>query len=101
MSRGELAERINLETAKIYKEMLGKGPERVRTKLCEDFLIIQVNGANTTIFNHLRSTDKGLKVLKLMRSSLFELFEEDAKKRYEQIINKKVKEIFYKKKKSK
>ena len=95
MSRGKLEEKINLETAKIYKEMLGKGPERVSTTFCEDFIIIRVVGASTIIFNHLSSTDKGQEVLKSMRRRLFELFEGEAKKRYEKVVNKKVKEIFY------
>ena len=39
MDKGELVDKINLVTAQLYKEMLGKGPKRVRSTICEDLLI--------------------------------------------------------------
>lgn len=95
MDKGELEERINLLTAQIYKEMLGKGPKRVRTALSNDVLIIRLERYETTIFSHLSSNDKGREVLKSIRRKLFDIFEEDAKKRYEEVVKKKVKEIYY------
>lgn len=95
MDKGELVDEVNLVTAQLYKEMLGKGPQRVRSTICEDLLIIRIERTDTIIFNHLSSIDKGREALKLMGRKLFNLFEEDAKKRYEKIIDKKIKKILY------
>lgn len=95
MSKGELEQEINSLTAKIYKEMLGKGPKKVKSTICEDVVVIRIERCQTTILRHLVNTPKGREVLKAMREKLFEFFEEDAKKRYQNVVKKKVKEIYY------
>ncbi|MFP4371365.1 MAG: Na-translocating system protein MpsC family protein [Halanaerobium sp.] len=92
---GELVDKINSLTAQIYKEMFGKGPKRVRSAVNQDILVIRVERAQNTIFRHLASSDKGQELLKSLRRELFNVFEEYAKKRYEEVVRKKVKEIYY------
>ena len=95
MKRGKLEQEINSLTAKIYKEMLGKGPKKVKSKICEDLVIVRIERCNTIIFDHLSSSVKGREVLKSMREKLCENFEEDAEKRYGNVLKKSVKGIYY------
>ena len=88
MKRGKLEQEINSLTAKIYKEMLGKGPKKVKSKICEDLVIVRIERCNTIIFDHLSSSVKGREVLKSMREKLCENFEEDAEKRYGNVLKK-------------
>lgn len=63
--------------------------------MSKDLLIIRIERCETIIFNHLCSSKQGREVLELMRRKLFDIFEEDVKKRYEKVVGKEVKEIYY------
>ncbi|MFP4371364.1 MAG: Na-translocating system protein MpsC family protein [bacterium] len=95
MDKGELVDKINSLTAQIYKEMLGKGPKRVRAAVNNDILVIRIGRVQNTISGHLSSSDNGREALESVGRKLFDFFEQDAKNRYEEVVGKKIKEIYY------
>lgn len=95
MNKGEVEEKLNLITAQFYKKIVGKGPKRVRITIIDDLIIVRIERYDNIIFNNLKRSEEGVELLKMIRKKLFNLFKNEIKAKYENLISQEIKEIYY------
>ncbi len=72
MTRGQLEAEISRLIVQFAKEQLGRGPERVRTRVVEDVVFVRMAGALTRAEKHLATQADGARLVKEMRLRLME-----------------------------
>lgn len=72
MDDGLLEGRIKRELTKIHKTELGKGPDNITIKICDNILTVVYRGALTTIEESLLSVEDGKEMVESIRDKLFE-----------------------------
>jgi uncharacterized protein YbcI len=69
-SRSEAA--ISDEMMAFQHEFVGRGPERIRTRIVEDLVIVRSFGVFTPAENQLANTYEGRRLIKAMRQQVLE-----------------------------
>lgn len=72
MTIGQIEARISDAVVKFEKEYMGRGPKDIRTKIIQNHILITVDGFLSHSEQKLANTDQGIKVIKDMRTTLFE-----------------------------
>lgn len=89
----ELTNRISSEIGKQYKEIAGRGPQKIKSFIMEDMVIIRYSTYTVPFIETLKSTDE--KIVERIRQSLFKNLEIKLSDFLSRLLNKPVKESFF------
>lgn len=81
---------ISAAFIKFQRDLIGRGPQEVKTYIINDMLITRFKGVLTVEEKHLVSQDSGKKLVKKMRSLLREMYSKDYEKIVEDLTGCKV-----------
>lgn len=71
-SIGQIEAQISDAVSKFEKEYMGRGPKEIRTKIFQNHIMIIIDGFLTPSEQKLAQTEQGIKLIKDMRTALFE-----------------------------
>ncbi|MZQ75766.1 MAG: DUF2294 family protein [Peptoclostridium sp.] len=72
MTKGQIEAQISEAISKFEVEHMGRGPERIRTIIFQDMIIIRIKGFLSVSEKNLSQTKEGVELVKRMRTALFE-----------------------------
>lgn len=72
MTKGQIEARISEAISKFEVECMGRGPEKIRTTIVQDMIIIRLKGFLSVSEKHLALTRDGVELIKKLRTALFE-----------------------------
>jgi uncharacterized protein YbcI len=72
MTKGQVEARISEAISKFEVEYMGRGPEKIRTTIVQDMIIIRLKGFLSLSEKNLASTKDGVELIKKLRNALFE-----------------------------
>ncbi|MGE7601555.1 DUF2294 domain-containing protein [Peribacillus sp. NPDC097675] len=81
---------ISAAFIKFQRDLIGRGPQEVKTYIINDMIITRFKGVLTVEEKHLVSQDSGKKLVKKMRSLLREMYSEEYEKIVEELTSCKV-----------
>ncbi|MFJ7746589.1 DUF2294 domain-containing protein [Peribacillus sp. NPDC097295] len=81
---------ISAAFIKFQRDLIGRGPQEVKTYIINDMIITRFKGVLTIEEKHLVSQDSGKKLVKKMRSLLREMYSEQYEKIVEELTSCKV-----------
>lgn len=81
---------ISAAFIKFQRDLIGRGPQEVKTYIINDMIITRFKGVLTVEEKHLVSQDSGKKLVKKMRSLLREMYSEEYEKIVEDLTGCKV-----------
>ncbi len=71
-TKGQLEAQISDAISKFEKEYMGRGPRDIKTKIVQDHVLIVIDGFLSQSEQKLAATEQGIKLMKDMRTALFE-----------------------------
>lgn len=71
-SKGQIEAQISNAVSKFEKEYMGRGPRDIRTKIIQNHILVIIDGFLSQSEQKLADTDQGIKLIKDMRTALFE-----------------------------
>lgn len=82
MTKGQIEARISEAISKFEIEHMGRGPEKIRTIILQDLILIRIKGFLSVSEKSLAQTKDGVELVKKVRSALFE----NARERLEEAV---------------
>ena len=87
MTKGQMEAQISNAISKFEKDCMGRGPKEIKTKIIQSHILIIIDGFLTQSEQKLATTEHGIKLVKDMRSSLFENSREQLRELVEEIVD--------------
>ncbi len=72
MTKGQVESRISEAISKFEIEQMGRGPEKIRTVIFQDMIIIRLKGFLSPSEKNLAQNREGIELIKKVRTALFE-----------------------------
>jgi len=72
MTKGQIEAQLSEAISKFELEHMGRGPEKIRTIIFQDLIIIRLNGFLNISEKSLAQTKEGVDLVKKLRTALFE-----------------------------
>lgn len=72
MTKGQVEALLSEAISKFEVEYMGRGPEKIRTIILQDMIIVRQNGFLSISEKNLAKTKEGVELVKKVRTSLFE-----------------------------
>ncbi len=72
MTKGQIEARISEGVSKFEVEYMGRGPQKIKTIVVGDLVIIRLLGFLSQAEQHIVEENQGVELLKKMRTMLFE-----------------------------
>ncbi|PXW93046.1 uncharacterized protein YbcI [Streptohalobacillus salinus] len=72
MTKGQIESKINEAISKFEIEQMGRGPEKIKTLIYQDLIIIRLQGFLSQSEKNLAETLEGVELIKKVRTALFE-----------------------------
>ncbi|MGB5823537.1 MAG: DUF2294 domain-containing protein [Proteocatella sp.] len=72
MTKGQIESKISEAISKFEIEQMGRGPEKIRTIIFQDLIIIRLQGFLSTSERSLAKNKEGVDLIKKIRTALFE-----------------------------
>lgn len=72
MTKGQVESKISEAISKFEIEQMGRGPEKIRTIIFQDLIIIRLKGFLSKSERSLAESKDGVELLKKVRTALFE-----------------------------
>ena len=72
MTKGQVEARLSEAISKFEIEHMGRGPEKIRTIIFNDLIIIRLKGFLSISEKNLAQTKEGIDLVKRLRTALFE-----------------------------
>lgn len=72
MTKGQVESKISEAISKFEIEQMGRGPEKIRTIIFQDLIIIRLKGFLSTSEKSLAQNKEGVDLIKKVRTALFE-----------------------------
>ena len=72
MTKGQIEAQLSEAISKFELEYMGRGPEKIRTTILQDMIIIRQNGFLSISEKNLAKNKDGVELVKKVRTSLFE-----------------------------
>lgn len=72
MTKGQIESKISEAISKFEIEHMGRGPERIRTIIIEDLIIVRLKGFLSKSERSLAQNKEGVDLIKKVRIALFE-----------------------------
>ena len=82
-TKGQIEAQISDAISKFEKEYMGRGPKDINTKIIQNHILIIIDGFLNQSEQRLADNNQGVKLIKDMRTALFE----NARNYLEKIIN--------------
>lgn len=72
MTKGQIESKISEAISKFEIEQMGRGPEKIRTIIFQDLIIIRLKGFLSVSEKSLAQNKDGVELIKKVRTALFE-----------------------------
>ena len=72
MTKGQIESKISEAISKFEIEQMGRGPEKIRTIIFQDLIIIRLKGFLSPSEKNLAQNREGIELIKKVRMALFE-----------------------------
>lgn len=82
MTKGQVEAQISDAVSKFEKEYMGRGPKDIKTKIIQNHIMIVIDGFLSQSEQKLADSNQGVKLIKDMRTALFE----NAREHLEELI---------------
>lgn len=82
-TKGQIEAQISDAVSKFEKEYMGRGPKDIKTKIIQNHILIIIDGLLSQSEQKLADNNQGIKLIKDMRTALFE----NARNYLEELIN--------------
>lgn len=82
-TKGQIEAQISDAVSKFEKEYMGRGPKDIKTKIIQNHILIIIDGFLSQSERKLADNNQGIKLIKDMRTALFE----NARNHLEELIN--------------
>ncbi|KQL52213.1 hypothetical protein AN964_00765 [Heyndrickxia shackletonii] len=86
-SKKKLESELNEAFIKLHRDLIGRGPQEIKTYIVQDMIIARFKGVLTIEEKHLVNHQYGKKLVKQMRQVLREMYSQDFEKIVEQYTN--------------
>jgi uncharacterized protein YbcI len=87
MTKGQLEAKISEAVSKFEIEFMGRGPKDIRTLINKDLIIIRMSGFLSQSEKKLAESSNGVKLIKEVRTALFESSRENLETLLQEIID--------------
>lgn len=87
MTKGQLEAKISEAVSKFEIEFMGRGPKDIRTLISKDLIIIRMSGFLSQSEKKLAESSNGVKLIKEVRTALFESAREYLESLLQEIID--------------
>lgn len=87
MTKGQVESKISEAICKFEIEQMGRGPEKIKTTIIQDMIIVRIQGFLSISEKNLASSKEGIELIKKVRSALFESALLDFKRIIQSFIN--------------
>lgn len=72
MTKGQIESKISEAISKFEIEQMGRGPEKIRTIIFQDLIVIRLKGFLSPSERNLAQSREGIELIKKVRTALFE-----------------------------
>ncbi|MBK5242829.1 DUF2294 domain-containing protein [Clostridium sp.] len=72
MTKGQIEAKLSEAISKFEVDYMGRGPEKIRTIIFQDLIIVRINGFLSKSEKNLAQTKDGIDLIKKVRIALFE-----------------------------
>ncbi|MGL5351821.1 MAG: DUF2294 domain-containing protein [Clostridium sp.] len=87
MTKGQVEAKLSEAISKFEIEYMGRGPEKIRTIIFEDLIIVRLKGFLSKSERSLAKNKEGVDLIKKMRIALFENEREDFERTIKSVID--------------
>ena len=87
MTKGQIEARLSEAISKFEIEHMGRGPEKIRTIIFQDLIIVRLKGFLSKSERSLAQTKEGIDLIKKVRTALFENARENLENTIKDIID--------------
>lgn len=94
MTKGQIEAKLCEAISKFEIEHMGRGPEKIRTIIFQDLIIIRLKGFLNKSEKKLAETKEGIDLIKKVRNALFENSRSDFEKTIKSVIDINIISIF-------
>lgn len=82
MTKGQIEAQLSEAISKFEIEHMGRGPEKIRTIISQDLIIVRLKGFLSISEKNLAQSKEGIDLVKKVRTALFE----NSRERLEEVI---------------
>lgn len=90
MTKGQAEAKISEAISKFEMEHMGRGPEKIRTIIFQDLIIVRIKGFLSKAETNLAVSKEGIDLVKKVRAALFENSRESLEEAIQSILEAKV-----------
>lgn len=94
MTKGQVEAQLSEAISKFEVEHMGRGPEKIKTTILQDMIIIRLKGFLSLSEKNLAQSTEGVDLVKRVRTALFETSIETFEKTIINIIPIKINSVF-------
>lgn len=87
MTKGQVESKLSEAISKFEIEQMGRGPEKIRTIIIQDMILIRLKGFLSTSEKKLAQSKDGVELIKKLRTSLFENTRDELEGAIKSVIN--------------
>lgn len=87
MTKGQIESKLSEAISKFEIEQMGRGPEKIRTMIFQDLIVIRLKGFLSTSEKSLAQTKDGIELIKKIRTALFENAREGLEETIKSVID--------------
>lgn len=87
MTKGQVESKISEVISKFEIEQMGRGPEKIRTIIIQDMILIRLKGFLSISEKNLAHSKDGVELIKKVRTSLFENSREEFESTIKSVID--------------
>lgn len=87
MTKGQIESKISEAISKFEIEQMGRGPDKIRTIIMKDLIIIRLKGFLSNSEKNLSQTKDGIELIKKVRTTLFESARDELEKVIKSVVD--------------
>jgi uncharacterized protein YbcI len=87
MTKGQIEAKLSEAISKFEIEYMGRGPEKIRTIIFQDLIIVRIKGFLSKSEKSLAQNKEGIDLIKKVRVALFENAREDLEETIKSVID--------------
>lgn len=87
MTKGQIESKLSEAISKFEIEQMGRGPEKIRTMIFQDLIVVRLQGFLSISEKSLAKNKSGIELIKEIRTALFENAREELIKAVQKVIN--------------
>lgn len=89
-TKGQIEAQISDAVSKFEKEYMGRGPKDIKTKIIQNHILIIIDGFLSQSEQKIADNNQGIKLIKDMRTALFENTRDHLQELIKEIVNVRV-----------